>query len=178
MADRAVPDFAKVALNAALALLPERMNTIEARVIVHAIGMQESKFATRVQFSPKAAGNRGPARGLHQFERGGITGLMKHPATKDHLVSLCAARQVDFHLDAIYSAIETDDILDAGLSRLNLWWDAAALPRMNQPWLGWELYLRTWRPGHPRKNDWMDSWESACLALDRRANPAGTTSET
>ena len=47
-----------------MALLPDRMDTPEARVMMLAIGLQESRFVHRRQI-------KGPARGFWQFEQGG-----------------------------------------------------------------------------------------------------------
>lgn len=63
-----------LAIEPALRLLPPAMDTVKARVMLLAIGLQESAFAARRQ-----AGN-GPARGFWQFElgtpqsRGGVWG--------------------------------------------------------------------------------------------------------
>ena len=47
-----------------LKLLPPKFDTPEARVMMLAIGMQESRFLHRKQIG-------GPARGFFQFEEGG-----------------------------------------------------------------------------------------------------------
>ncbi|MBN9642573.1 MAG: hypothetical protein J0I68_28860 [Achromobacter sp.] len=148
------------ALNLGLALLPARMDTPEARVMLLAIGLQESRFVHRRQIG-------GPARGFWQFEkgtrasRGGVWGVFLHAASKDHLAALCKARSVAGDPDAIYGALEYDDVLAAGVARLLLWTDPKALPPVGDADAGWALYLRTWRPGKPHPQTWPDLYRQA-----------------
>ncbi len=80
------------ALRPAMALLPARMDTSEARCMLLAIGLQESRFVHRRQIG-------GPARGFWQFERGtpasrgGVWGVFLHAASRDWLAELCRARR-------------------------------------------------------------------------------------
>ncbi|MFY1862287.1 hypothetical protein ACOTB5_30695 [Achromobacter xylosoxidans] len=147
-----------------LALLPERMDTPEARVMLLAIGLQESRFVHRRQIG-------GPARGFWQFEkgtrasRGGVWGVYLHPASKGHLAALCRARSVACEPDAIYAALEYDDVLAAGLARLLLWTDPKALPPVGDADAGWALYLRTWRPGKPKPDSWPDLYRQAAVEV-------------
>ncbi|CAB3737224.1 hypothetical protein ACOTFH_21995 [Achromobacter xylosoxidans] len=143
------------AIEPALALLPARMDTPASRVMLLAIGLQESRFEHRRQIG-------GPARGFWQFEkgsrasRGGVWGVCLHPASKGHLAVLCKARSVACDPDAIYAALEYDDVLAAGVARLLLWTDPKALPTIGDADAGWALYLRTWRPGKPKPDSWPD----------------------
>ncbi|CUJ78615.1 Uncharacterised protein [Achromobacter sp. 2789STDY5608633] len=152
------------ALNLGLALLPARMDTPEARVMLLAIGLQESRFVHRRQIG-------GPARGFWQFEkgtrasRGGVWGVFLHAASKDHLAALCKARSVAGDPDAIYGALEYDDVLAAGVARLLLWTDPKALPPVGDASAGWELYLRTWRPGKPHPQTWPDLYRQAAAQV-------------
>ena len=50
-------------------------------------------------------------------------------------------------IDAVYNALEHDDVLAMGFGRLLLWTDPKALPGLNDVDGAWQLYLRTWRPG-------------------------------
>lgn len=149
-----------VAINPALALLPSAMDTPEARAMLLAIGLQESRFTHRRQIG-------GPARGFWQFEkgtrasRGGVWGVYLHPASKGHLAALCKARSVACDPDAIYSALEYDDVLAAGVARLLLWTDPKALPAVGDADAAWALYLRTWRPGKPHPHTWPDLYRQA-----------------
>ncbi|MGB3818074.1 hypothetical protein [Achromobacter pulmonis] len=146
------------ALRPALARLPARMDTREACCMLLAIGLQESRFVHRRQIG-------GPARGFWQFEkgtrasRGGVWGVYLHAASRDHLAALCKARSVACDPDAVYAALEYDDVLAAGVARLLLWTDPRALPPVGDAAAAWALYLRTWRPGKP----WPDSWNRLYL---------------
>ncbi|AMG36099.1 hypothetical protein [Achromobacter xylosoxidans] len=152
------------AINPALALLPARMDTPAARVMLLAIGLQESRFEHRRQIG-------GPARGFWQFEkgsrasRGGVWGVYLHPASKGHLAVLCKARSVACDPDAIYAALEYDDVLATGVARLLLWTDPKVLPPVDDASAGWELYLRTWRPGKPHPQAWPDLYRQALAAV-------------
>lgn len=139
---------AKTVIVDALALLPKRMDTPQARVMLLAIGLQESRFEHRHQIG-------GPAHGFWQFESGGgVKGVMEHPSTKGHAAALCAARGVPFVRSFVFDALEFDDVLAAGIARLLLWSDPKPLPANDDPKAGWGLYLRTWRPGKPHPSTW------------------------
>ncbi|MFY1848681.1 hypothetical protein [Achromobacter dolens] len=148
------------AITPALALLPAGMDTPAARVMLLAIGLQESRFVHRRQIG-------GPARGFWQFEkgtrasRGGVWGVYLHQASKDRLAALCKARSVTCDPDAIYAALEYDDVLAAGVARLLLWTDPKALPAVGDSDAGWALYLRTWRPGKPKPDSWPPLYRQA-----------------
>lgn len=139
----------------ALTHLPRSMTSKEAILMLLVIGLQESRFIHRRQLP------NGPARGFWQFElgteksRGGVWGVFLHSASRDHLRKLCEIRNVEFHPNSIYKAIEHDDILAAGVARLLLWTDPKALPAIGQVDAAWALYaVRTWRPGKPHRNTW------------------------
>lgn len=153
------------AVSPALALLPTRMDTPAARVMLLAIGLQESRFTHRQQIG-------GPARGFWQFEkgtrasRGGVWGVFLHAASKGYLAALCKGRSVACDPDAIYSALEYDDVLAAGVARLLLWTDPKALPAIGDADAGWALYLRTWRPGRPHAKTWPALYAQALVAVE------------
>lgn len=152
------------AITPALALLPARMDTAEARVMLLAIGLQESRFTHRQQIG-------GPARGFWQFEkgtrasRGGVWGVCLHAASKGHTAALCKARSVACDPDAIYAALEYDDVLAAGVARLLLWTDPKVLPAVGDADAGLALYLRTWRPGRPHPHTWPDLYRQAAVEV-------------
>lgn len=157
--------MAATAITPALALLPARMDTAEARVMLLAIALQESRFVHRRQIG-------GPARGFWQFEkgsrasRGGVWGVFLHAASRDHLPALCKARSVACDPDAIYAALEYDDVLAAGVARLLLWTDPKALPQIGEADVAWALYQRTWRPGKPHPQTWPALYAQAMAALE------------
>ena len=133
------------AITPALALLPARMSSPEAEVMLLAIGLQESELKHRRQH-----GN-GPARSLWQAEQGGgmVAGLLgfHNQDVQDLARGLCAVRGVPAQPRAVWEAIEHDDVLAAGLARLLLFTDPAKLPGLGDEEGAWQLYLRTWRPG-------------------------------
>jgi hypothetical protein len=153
-------EITSTAISPALALLPAAMDTPQARCMLLAIGLQESRFVHRRQIG-------GPARGFWQFEkgtrasRGGVWGVYLHPASKGHLAALCKARSVACDPDAIYGALEYDDILAAGVARLLLWTDPGKLPAVGDADAALALYLRTWRPGKPHPQTWPDLYRQA-----------------
>lgn len=155
------------AINPALGLLPGKMDTPAARVMLLAIGLQESRFLHRRQIG-------GPARGFWQFEkgtrasRGGVWGVYLHAASKGHLAVLCKARSVTCDPDAIYAALEYDDVLAAGVARLLLWTDPKALPQVADVDAAWALYLRTWRPGKPHPQTWPALYAQVVSAVRGR----------
>lgn len=150
------------AINQALGLLPKHMGSPQARVMLLAIGLQESRFEHRRQLVGTPPRPVGPATGFWQFERGGgVKGCMIHPASKDHLKALCITRGVVFEAMAIWKALQTDDVLAAGLARLLLWTDPHKLPAVNDVDGAWKLYLRTWRPGKPHVRTWASFHKTA-----------------
>ena len=139
------------AIAPALALLPARMSSPEAEVMLLAIGLQESRFQHRRQLVGSPPRPTGPAKSFWQAEQGGgmVTGLLRYhdDRVRDLAVGLCAVRGVDPSPRAVWDAIEHDDVLAAGLARLLLYTDPARLPGLGDEEGAWQLYLRTWRPG-------------------------------
>jgi len=143
------------AIQPALELLPEKMNSDVAKVMLLAIGLQESRFKYRFQIVKGNPYVKGPARGYWQFERGGgALGVLNHPATKFLAQDVCKARDVAPNSMAVWNAMETDDILAAAFARLLLFTDPLRLPSVNDAAGGWDLYSRTWRPGRPHRETW------------------------
>lgn len=161
-------DYVAKVARPALDLLPDRMRSRQALVMLCAIALQESALAHRWQIIDRNRPQvKGPARGLLQFEqgsrasRGGVWGVYLHPSSKDHLRQLCERLGVPFDPTAIYQAIEKDDILATGVARLLLWTDPRALPSLGDESAAWDLYLRTWRPGKPHQKTWAANYAKA-----------------
>lgn len=153
------------AIAPALALLPARMSSPEAEVMLLAIGLQESRFQHRRQLVGSPPRPTGPAKSFWQAELGGgmVTGLLRYhdDSVRDLAVGLCAVRGVDPSPRAVWDAIERDDVLAAGLARLLLWTDPGRLPRLGDADGAWQLYVRTWRPGKPHRSTWVDLYGQA-----------------
>lgn len=148
----AIPQAALTAIDKAMVLLPRNMGTPAARVMLLAIGLQESRLVHRWQVLNSGA--KGRARGLWQFESGsrrypgGVWGVYIHRASSELLRGLCRDRDCSFDPAAIWAQLEHDDVLAAGVARLLLWTDAQPLPAIGDEEAAWECYaLRCWRPG-------------------------------
>lgn len=148
----------QAAIDGALDLLPRRMGTQRARVMLVAIGLQESNFAHRVQVLD--GGGRGPARGFWQFEKaGGVRGVLEHAASAHWARAVCVERKVMTDRHSVWEQLEHDDVLAAAFARLLLWTDPDALPEDERG--GWHYYLRNWRPGKPHADRWPACWSQA-----------------
>lgn len=150
------------AIDPALALLPAQMDSPDARVLLLAIGLQESGFQTRQQLGG------GPAHGFWEFEPGGVRGVYQHAASRYWLAVLCKARGCEFTVRAIYRRLLTDDVLAAGIARLLIFTDPKRLPTDAAG--GWALYIRTWRPGEPRPKTWAGFWLLASTTVNGAAD--------
>lgn len=146
--------YPKAAIDQAFQLLPVGMDTPIARVILAAIGFQESGYLVRIQY-----GN-GPARSYWQFENGrlaGINGVLTHRASAKLAEAVCKARGVEPERMAVWKAMETDDVLGAAFARLLMYTDPKPLPDNQAD--AWEMYAkRLWRPGKPHPDKWPASW--------------------
>lgn len=143
------------AISPALSLLPERMDTPEARRMLVAIALQESRAQHRHQIG-------GPAHSYWQGEAGGGLVLVHtHPATQSYATALRDA--LDIPLADVFTALEWNDPLAAGCARLLLWTLPEALPRDQDE--GWRQYVRAWRPGKPHPGTWAECWAQAGQAV-------------
>ena len=159
------------AINEALSLLPSGMDSTEARVMLIAIGLQESRFKYRRQLVGNPPKPVGPAAGFWQFEkgsaasRGGVWGVFLHGSTNRLLKDLCLKRNVAQSPTNIWEAVQTDDVLAAGLARLLLWSDPQRLPKLGDVEGAGKLYMRTWRPGKPHRSTWDALYAEALRAV-------------
>lgn len=152
------------AIEPALALLPKAMDVLPARVLMLAIGFQESQLLERVQIV--TGGGKGPARGLWQNERaGGVRGVLEHPVTRPFAERVCVSRRVEPVASLVWSELEHDDILAAAFARLILYADPSPLPEVGRVDSAWLYYLRTWRPGKPHPDQWAENYRLAVQAL-------------
>ena len=164
--------FIRDALNPALAMLPAAMDTAEARVMLIAIGLQESRLVHRRQLVGTPPRPVGPAKGLWQFERGGgCAGVVSHAASRYWMSLVCKARGVQFNATAVWNALETDDILAAAAARLLLFTDPRRLPVLGDDREAWNLYMRAWRPGKPHHATWPGLYAQALAFITEGATP-------
>lgn len=150
------------AIKQALELLPEKMDSTAARVMLVAIGLQESRFAARRQLVGNPPRPTGPAAGFWQFEKGGgVKGVLNHKAARVLAAKVCAARGVKPETSAVWGALQHDDVLAAAFARLLLYSDPKPLPHVGDAQGAWDLYIRTWRPGKPHRQTWDALYERA-----------------
>lgn len=136
--------------------------SLEATRLLLAIAGQESNWTYRFQLAGK--GKKGPARGFWQFEKIGVKGVLTHRATKTQARILCRGCGLDTD-DAVsvWEALETNDVLAAGMARLLLETNPGPLPVSEVP--AWLCYLRLWRPGKPNRGRWGQCWQDASAAV-------------
>lgn len=144
-----------------LLLLPS-MDTPEARVMLIAIGMQESRFSYRTQIN-------GPARGFWQFERGGVRGVLTHPATKPIVIEACRTLHIRPSEDDCFEAITYNDALACAFARLLLWTLPGKLPSQENTEEGWRQYIEAWRPGRPHRETWNGYFNEAWNIIKGRS---------
>lgn len=150
----------------ALSMLPPSMDSLPARAMLIAIGLQESKFLERRQ------GGGGPARGFWQFEKGGgVRGVLEHPTTTNHAIA--TLRRLRYPTEfiapgAVHPKLEDNDLLACVFARLLIYTVPARLPTRTEPSEGWRQYLEAWRPGKPHPSTWAayfgEAWERVTVA--------------
>lgn len=144
-----------LAVEPALRLLPGAMDSPEARVMLLAIGLQESRLTARRQLVGSPPRPTGPATGLWQFEQGGgVRGVLEHPASRYWMRQVCEAREVKPVASVVWRALQHDDILAAAAARLLLFTDPRRLPAIGDEAAAWQCYMRVWRPGKPHRSTW------------------------
>lgn len=129
-----------------------------ADTLLLAICGQESGWRNRVQIGG------GPARGLWQFEKSGVQGVLTHSATLCLACALCSAHDIAHPLvTGVYRTLPVNDQLAAGFARLLVFTDPHELPKGEAA--AWDCYLRLWRPGKPRPEAWEDNYRRAASYL-------------
>ncbi len=147
-------------LPAAFALLPPTLDSTEARAMLIAIGLQESRFAHRRQIN-------GRARSFWQFElAGGVAGVLTHPVAKPLIESVLSTLCYVPAASACYEAIEHNDVLAACFARLLLYVTPGKLPPRSNPERGWAIYVNGWRPGKPHEATWNNCFAQAWACVE------------
>jgi hypothetical protein len=140
-------EITRTAVEPALAWLPPKMTSPEAKVEMLSICLKESLLKHRRQVT-NSGKEDGPAVSFWQFERGGgITGVLTHCASSALAHQFCGERGIDASPMDVWVGMQTDDVLGAVFARLLLWTEPGALPRVTDTEAAWQLYLRAWRPG-------------------------------
>lgn len=139
-------------------LLPAKLDSTEAKAMLMAIAMQESRWDHRRQIG-------GPARGFWQFERGGLEGVLRHRASQPLIHAVLDRLDYDHLVGNSYIAIEHNDVLAFAYARCLLWTLPDPLPARSEAAEGWNQYYAAWRPGKPHRATWAkffnDAWDIA-----------------
>lgn len=147
---------------ATASLLPTRLDTVEAKAMMFAIPMQESRWDERRQL-----GN-GPAHGFPQFEFGGIKGVLNHSSAGPIIKAVLDRLDYDHAPMTSYEAIVHNDVLALAYMRCLLWTVPQALPKRGEAEEAWQQYLFAWRPGKPHRATWDRFYELAWEMVDPR----------
>lgn len=139
---------------AVCALLPPKLDTVEAKAMMFAIPMQESRWDERRQIG-------GPARGFAQFEIGGIRGVLNHKASKPLIRAVLDRLDYDYDPLTSFTAIEHNDVLALAYMRCLLWTLPDPLPARGESDEAWRQYIEAWRPGRPRRSTWDAFYKQA-----------------
>lgn len=145
-------DAIKLVIEPGLSLLPRIMDSDQARIMLLAIGLQESRFTHRRQI-------RGPARSFYQFELNGVRGVLAHASTRSTIRDVLTRLQYDHEQATSYAAIEHNDALATVYARLLLWTLPYPLPVSSEH--AWDQYIDAWRPGKPHRHTWDQFYDLA-----------------
>ena len=142
---------------AAMELLPEKMNSPEAKALLTAICLQESGFKHRKQIG-------GPALGFFMWELPQVGLVLRHEVIGPMALKVLADLAYSVGappFENIHAAMQHNDVLQCAFSRLMLWPDAAPLPQQGDVQGSLATYLRVWRPGRPHPEKWPANWAQA-----------------
>lgn len=152
----------ELTINPLLKSLPDSMQSDEARAMMLAIGLQESRFKHRQQIG-------GPAKGFWQFEKGGgVRGVLNHHSTRDLAHSILTMLVLPDNEELVYRAIQCNDHLAAAFARLLLFTLPYPLPERDDVEGAWQQYIAAWRPGKPHRETWDAFWAEAWDAIDHQ----------
>lgn len=160
-------------IDAGLKLLPGKMDTVEARAMLYAIGLQESEFEHRKQiigYEDSGKAIIGKARSFWQFEPIGIKGVLYHQATKDYAEYVAKVLVLKNEAEII-EAVTYSDPLASAFARLNLWKFPDPLPDEGEVNKGWHQYVQVWMPGKPHRETWDEFFNKGWrTALEEKQN--------
>lgn len=167
----------KEAIIPAYGLLPAKMNSPEASLMLLAIPLQESELKARRQLitvvinGKKTLVPKGPAVSFWQFEQGdpksraGVWGILNHFKVGPMARDICTALGVVPTPPKVWEAMQTNDVLAACMARLLLYSSPKALPRIGDIQGAWNTYEGIWRPGKPHPEKWPAHYATARAAL-------------
>ena len=157
-------------INPALSMLAKEGIPItdKARVMLYAIGLQESALKHRRQLVGNPPRPTGPATGLWQFEQGGgVKGVLTHKASRALAEKFARQYCNSVEQKIVWAELERNDILACIFARLLLWTDPKAIPdaRAENEEAAWQVYIWNWRPGKPHRKTWSGNWQMAIKAV-------------
>lgn len=156
----------------AFSLLPVKMDSPEAKAMLLAIALQESRFQHRIQLIGTSRrwweSLKGPARGFEQFELfGGTRGVLRHHTTRGYADHVLTQLRYPNKPRVVWMALAHNDTLAMCMARLLLWTHPNALPSLDGGWRpAWEYYLSLWRPGKPHIETWEQFWLTAIEVVE------------
>jgi hypothetical protein len=104
------------------------------------------------------------------MEVAGLRGVAGHPRSGRTAYRVLEEFGAPSDPGAAVEVLRFNDQLACALARLLLCTDPHPLPAVGDRDRAWDLYLRLWRPGRPRPDDWPASYASA-LAARSAAEP-------
>lgn len=153
-------------VDAGTPLLGAKFYSLPAKVLMTAIGLQESRFDHTDQLEANGANEvLGPALGYWQFESGGgVKGVMNHASTSSLAKDAADRLNVPWVRRDVWTALKFKVALASVFARLLLYSDPKPLPSLGEVEAAWQYYLRTWRPGKPHRKTW-DALYARAMAI-------------
>lgn len=153
-------------VDAGIPLLGAKFYSRPAKVLMTAIGLQESRFDHTDQLEANGTNAvLGPALGYYQFESGGgVKGVMNHPSTARLAKEAATRLGVPWDRREVWKALKFNPALSSVFARLLIYSDPKPLPSLGDEEAAWQYYLRTWRPGKPHRGTW-DALYARALAI-------------
>lgn len=134
-------------------------DTTDARRFLLAVALQESALRNRRQVTVGGE-ELGPASSFWQFEKnGGCKGVLLHRGVGPYIRKVCDDFNIEPNADALWAAMQYQDIVAACAARLLIYTLPGSLPTSAAQ--GWEQYLSAWRPGKPHPEKWAACWAAA-----------------
>lgn len=157
-------DLDRLVLIPVLDYLQEPFHTIQARVLLLAIAIQETQLVTRDQGNPDVPG---PARGFWQFEKVAVQDFLQHGHKTMQRAALALWQPQT--VESVWYALGTGaDHLAAVLARDRLWRHVAApLPALGDADGAYAQYVEAWAPGKPSPSRWTLSYTAALRTVQR-----------
>lgn len=133
--------------------------SIEAKLLLIAIGIQESGLTARRQFG------HGPARSWWQIEElTALDTIQRWRPLKAYLTYL--EIPIPIHTATLFGyVLQYSEYAACGIARGILALDPSPLPTVGDLSGAWETYRRCWRPGKPRLEKWDSSYQLALEAV-------------